>query len=116
MLLPRTWVSRPTRRRVESQEGREQVRPALHRRDLSRLLVVARCATGQSLTAEQKKAQQASEDIEVGYFYMNKKNFRAAESRLQEAVELKPDAVAAWVGLAQAQQQLGKNEDSAAEL
>jgi len=65
---------------------------------------------GKVLTAEQKKAQQASEDIEVGYFYMNKKNFLAAESRLQEAVELRPDDDAAWVGLAQAQQKLGKDE------
>jgi hypothetical protein len=52
------------------------------------------------LTEEQEKSKQAAEDIEVGYFYMNKKNYRAAESRLQEAVELKPDAAAAWVGLA----------------
>jgi|HubBroStandDraft_4_1064222.scaffolds.fasta_scaffold01361_15 tetratricopeptide (TPR) repeat protein len=65
---------------------------------------------GKVLTEEQKKAKQAAEDIEVGYFYMNKKNYRAAESRLQEAVELKPDAAAAWVGLAQAQQKLDKNE------
>src|SRR5271165_1477914 len=65
---------------------------------------------GKVLTAEQKKAKQASEDIEVGYFYMNKKNYRAAESRLQEAAELKPDAAAAWVGLAQAQQKLGKDD------
>jgi Tfp pilus assembly protein PilF len=62
------------------------------------------------LTEEQKKAKQAAEDIEVGYFYMNKKNYRAAESRLQEAAELKPDAAAAWVGLAQAQQKLGKDD------
>jgi tetratricopeptide (TPR) repeat protein len=64
------------------------------------------------LTEEQKKAQQAAEDIEVGYFYMNKHNFIAAESRLREAVELKPDAAAAWVGLGQAQQKLGKNDDA----
>lgn len=62
------------------------------------------------LTEEQKKEKQAAEDIEVGYFYMNKKNYRAAESRLQEAAELKPDAAAAWVGLAQAQQKLGKDD------
>ena len=62
------------------------------------------------LTEEQRKAKQAAEDIEVGYFYMNKNNFRAAESRLQEAVELKPDAAAAWVGLAQAQQKLHKDD------
>ena len=63
-------------------------------------------------TEEEKKAQQAAEDIEVGYFYMNKHNFIAAESRLKEAVELKPDAAAAWVGLGQAQQKLGKNDDA----
>ena len=62
------------------------------------------------LTEEQKKEKQAAGDIEVGYFYMNKKNYRAAESRLQEAAELKPDAAAAWVGLAQAQQKLGKDD------
>jgi tetratricopeptide (TPR) repeat protein len=62
------------------------------------------------LTEEQKKSKQAAEDIEVGYFYMNKKNYRAAESRLQEAVELKPEAAAGWVGLAQAQQKLHKDE------
>lgn len=64
------------------------------------------------LTDEQKKAKQVAEDIEVGYFYMNKNNFIAAESRLKEAVELKPDAAAAWVGLGQAQQKLGKNDDA----
>ena len=90
----------------------EQVRSALHRCDLSRLLVVACGAAGKVLTEEQKKAQQVAEDIEVGYFYMNKNNFIAAESRLREAVELKPDAAAAWVGLGQAQQKLGKNDDA----
>jgi tetratricopeptide (TPR) repeat protein len=64
------------------------------------------------LTDEQKQAKQVAEDIEVGYFYMNKNNFIAAESRLKEAVELKPDAAAAWVGLGQAQQKLGKNDDA----
>jgi tetratricopeptide (TPR) repeat protein len=65
---------------------------------------------GKVLTAEQKKAQQASEDIDVGYYYLNEKNYVAAESRLREAVELQPDAAAAWVGLGQAQQKLGKND------
>jgi hypothetical protein len=67
---------------------------------------------GKVLTEEQKKAQQATEDIEVGYFYLNKNSFLAAESRLREAVDLKPDAAAAWVGLAQAQQKLGKSADA----
>lgn len=65
---------------------------------------------GKVLTDEQKKEKKAAEDIEVGYFYMNKKNYRAAESRLQEAAELRPGAAAAWVGLAQAQQKLGKDD------
>ena len=60
--------------------------------------------TGKVLTEDEQKAKTASEDIEVGYYYLNEKNYIAAESRLKEAVELKPDAAAAWVGLAQAQQ------------
>jgi len=54
----------------------------------------------------------AAKDIEVGYYYLQDKNYRAAESRLQEALELKPDSAPALVGLAQAQQKLGKNEDA----
>jgi tetratricopeptide (TPR) repeat protein len=67
---------------------------------------------GKLLTEEEQKTQQAAKDIDVGYFYLNEKNYVAAEGRLKEAVEFKPDAAAAWVGLAQAQQKLGK--DSAA--
>ena len=63
---------------------------------------------GKVLTEEEQKAQLVAKDIDVGYYYLNKKNYIAAESRLKEAVELKPDAAAAWVGLAQAQQKLGK--------
>jgi tetratricopeptide (TPR) repeat protein len=66
----------------------------------------------QHLSEEQQKEQTAAKDVEVGYYYLNEKNYRAAESRLQEATELKPDAAAAWVGLAQAQQKLGKNDDA----
>ncbi len=62
------------------------------------------------LTEEEQKAQQAAKDIDVGYFYLNEKNYIAAESRLREAVELNPDAAAAWVGLAQAQQKLHKDD------
>jgi Flp pilus assembly protein TadD len=62
------------------------------------------------LSEEEQKERTVSQDIEVGYFYLNEKNYRAAASRLQEATELRPDAAAAWVGLAQAQQKLGQSE------
>jgi tetratricopeptide (TPR) repeat protein len=56
--------------------------------------------------------KRAAEDIDVGYFYLKDKNYRAAESRLKEALELKPGSPVALVGLAQAQQKLGKNDDA----
>ena len=67
---------------------------------------------GKPLTEEQEHAQQAAKDIDVGYYYLNQKNYIAAESRLKEAVELKPDAAAAYIGLGQAQQKLGKMADA----
>jgi tetratricopeptide (TPR) repeat protein len=67
---------------------------------------------GKQLTEEEQREQQVSKDIDVGYYYLNEKNYIAAESRLKEAVELKPDASAAYVGLGQAQQKLGKNADA----
>jgi tetratricopeptide (TPR) repeat protein len=67
-------------------------------------------ATPQKPISEQEK--QLSGDVEVGYYYLREKNYRAAESRLKEAVELKPDSSAALLGLAQAQQKLGKNEEA----
>jgi Tfp pilus assembly protein PilF len=65
---------------------------------------------GKVLSEEELKSQQEAKDIEVGYFYLNEKNYVAAESRLKEAVEFRPDAAAAWVGLAQAQQELHKDD------
>lgn len=62
------------------------------------------------LSEEEQKEQQAAKDIDVGYYYLNEKNYIAAESRLREAVELNPNIAAAWVGLAQAQQKLHKDE------
>src|SRR6516164_6405865 len=53
-----------------------------------------------------------AKDIDVGYYYLNEKNYVAAEGRLKEAVELKPDSAAALIGLAQAQQKLGKRADA----
>lgn len=64
------------------------------------------------LSEEEKQAQQAAKDIDVGYYYLNEKNYVAAESRLKEAVELKPDIPAAYIGLGQAQQKLGKSTDA----
>ncbi|MGB7556398.1 MAG: tetratricopeptide repeat protein [Candidatus Korobacteraceae bacterium] len=56
--------------------------------------------------------QQAAKDIEVGYYYLRDKNYLAAESRLKEAVEIKPNSPEALIGLAQAQQKLGKRNDA----
>ena len=67
---------------------------------------------GKQLTDEEKQAQQVAKDIDVGYYYLNEKNYIAAESRLKEAVELQPDAAAAYIGLGQAQQKLGKNAEA----
>jgi hypothetical protein len=54
----------------------------------------------------------AAQDIDVGYYYLKDKNYRAAESRLKEALELKPDSQVALIGLAQAQQKLGQADDA----
>jgi len=43
---------------------------------------------------------------------LNEKNYIAAEWRLKEATELKPDIPAAYIGLGQAQQKLGKADDA----
>ncbi len=56
--------------------------------------------------------RQAAKDIEVGYYYLGDKNYRAAEGRLKEAVEIKPDSAAALIGLAQAQQKLGERNEA----
>ncbi len=56
--------------------------------------------------------QQAAKDIEVGYYYLREKNYLAAESRLKEAVELKPNSPGGLIGLGQAQQKLGKRDDA----
>ena len=56
--------------------------------------------------------QQAAKDIEVGYYYLGEKNYHGAESRLKEAVAIKPDIPAALIGLAQAQQKLGERDEA----
>jgi Tfp pilus assembly protein PilF len=54
--------------------------------------------------------QQAAKDIDVGYYYLKDKNYRASESRLEEALQLSPNNPAALIGLAQAQQKLGERD------
>jgi len=66
--------------------------------------------TPKHLSEQEQNEKTAASDVEVGYYYLNEKNYRAAESRLREATDLKPDSAAAWVGLAQAQQKLGEND------
>ncbi len=67
---------------------------------------------GNAEKAVSEDERQAAEDIQVGYYYLQDKNYRAAESRLREAVQLSPKSAAAFVGLAQAQQKLGKRDDA----
>jgi tetratricopeptide (TPR) repeat protein len=54
--------------------------------------------------------KRAAEDIDVGYYYLKDKNYRAAESRLKEALALQPGSPVALIGLAQAQQKLGDRD------
>jgi Tfp pilus assembly protein PilF len=49
-------------------------------------------------------------DIDVGYYYLREKNYRAAESRLKEAVAIDPSSTGALLGLAQAEQKLGEDD------
>ena len=57
-----------------------------------------------------EEEKQYAQDIDVGYFYLKNKNYVAAESRLKEALEMKPDSTDALIGLAQAQQKQGKRD------
>jgi tetratricopeptide (TPR) repeat protein len=54
----------------------------------------------------------AAKDIDVGYYYLKDKNYRAAESRLREALEIMPSSAVALIGLAQAQQKLGQRDQA----
>jgi tetratricopeptide (TPR) repeat protein len=67
-------------------------------------------ATPQKPVSEEE--EQAAKDIEVGYYYLREKNYVAAESRLREAVQIKPDSAAGLIGLAQAEQKLKKPHDA----
>jgi tetratricopeptide (TPR) repeat protein len=65
---------------------------------------------GEKLPSTPTDEQQAAKDIDVGYYYLKDKSYRAAESRLKEALQLSPNNPAALIGLAQAQQKLGEGD------
>lgn len=56
--------------------------------------------------------RQFANDIEVGYYYLQEKNYRAAKSRLKDALEFDPTSSGALIGLAQAEQKLGEKDDA----
>jgi hypothetical protein len=49
----------------------------------------------------------ASKDIEVGGYYLEKKNWKAAESRFQSAMVLDPENPEVYWGMAEAERELG---------
>jgi tetratricopeptide (TPR) repeat protein len=55
---------------------------------------------------------RAMKDVEVGDFYFHKKDYRAAESRYQGALEWKPNDAIATFRLAQSEEKLGKKEEA----
>jgi tetratricopeptide (TPR) repeat protein len=55
---------------------------------------------------------KAEKNIEVGDYYYKLKNFRAAESRYQEALEYKPNDAEATYKLGVAQETQGKMEEA----
>ena len=70
----------------------------------------APAGTPEKPISEEQRA--LSSDLEVGYYYLREKNYRAAESRLNEAVAINPTSTGALLGLAQAEQKLGKDDDA----
>lgn len=61
---------------------------------------------GQQEAVEQTPAQRLQEDLSVGSFYMDQKNWVAAESRFAEAFQMNPEEPKALWGLAVAEQHL----------
>jgi tetratricopeptide (TPR) repeat protein len=55
---------------------------------------------------------RAAKDVEVGDFYFHKKDYRAAESRYQGALQWKPNDAIATFRLAQSEEKLGKKEEA----
>jgi tetratricopeptide (TPR) repeat protein len=57
---------------------------------------------------------KAEKDIEVGDFYFNLKNYRAAASRYAEALQYKPNDADATYKLGESQEKLGQKEEALA--
>lgn len=55
---------------------------------------------------------KAAKNVEVGNYYFKRKNYRAAESRFEEALEWKPNDAEATFRLAQTCDKLGKKNDA----
>lgn len=55
---------------------------------------------------------KAAKNVEVGDYYFKRKNYRAAESRYEEALQWKPNDAAATFRLAQTEEKLGKKSDA----
>jgi Flp pilus assembly protein TadD len=58
---------------------------------------------------------KAAKDIEVGDFYFNRRNYRAAEERYREALHYKDDDAVATIRLAECLEKLGISDDARAE-
>jgi len=61
---------------------------------------------------EPKPKEVASKDIEVGGYYLETKNWKAAESRFESAMVLDPDNPDVFWGLAEAERHLGNFADA----
>ncbi len=55
---------------------------------------------------------KAAKNVEVGDYYFKRKNYKAAESRYEEALEWKPNDAEATFKLAVADEKLGKKADA----
>jgi hypothetical protein len=67
------------------------------------------------LTAKEPTHQEtAGKDVEVGGYYLEKKNWKAAESRFQSAMVLDPENPEVYWGLAEAARHLGNFADARA--
>uniref|UniRef100_E6QP26 Uncharacterized protein n=1 Tax=mine drainage metagenome TaxID=410659 RepID=E6QP26_9ZZZZ len=63
-------------------------------------------SNGKQDAPEKTPAQTLKEDLSVGSFYLDQRNWRAAESRFEEAFRLNPEEPKAVWGLAQSEQHL----------
>ena len=75
------------------------------------MLVVASRNAGKAPLGRPGKRTDRRERCRGRLLLSQREKTTAAESRLQEATELQPNSAAAWVvGLAQTQEELGKND------